>query len=128
MRGYVILGEQVIPPLVPIVRIIRFPVVLPLVGFFVVVAIQSVGVIVRLHVEHEEGFEIIGHGIAVAINVRIAVFVQILSHVDPIWIHARDEQTIVAEPAPGGVSVTFVRKLITVLVVLHQVPIDCFIG
>ena len=70
--------EEVVAALVVVIGIVHLAVVLARVGLVVVVAVETIGVGVGLHVVHEEGLVRIGNQVSVAVGLGPAVVVLVL--------------------------------------------------
>ena len=109
--------------LIGIVGIVHIEVVFAHIRLIVVVAVQSVEVIVGLHVVEQERLLVVWRTVAVAVDVWKAVVVSVLTRENSVHVALL---TIGAQPQ--DIPHSFVRIAVSVIVVLDQVPVDRIVG
>ena len=118
LRGKVELGKQMIPSLVQIIRVIHLPIIFPTIRLVVIVAVQSIGIDVRLHVEHQKRFLVVRHAISISIGIRETIVIFVLTQLHSI-------QVVIA--AVVGESDQVADKLIDqagVVVLQQEIPLE----
>jgi hypothetical protein len=77
--GQVDLPEEMIPPLVIVVRVIHIEVVFPNIRLVVVIPIHPIHIIAWLHIVHQERLFVIGEVVGVPVGIRQAIVILILA-------------------------------------------------
>ena len=96
------------------IGVVGFGIVLPAIWSVVVVQIQIVGIVVRFHIVHQEGFQIVRQPIPIFIRVRPPISILVLAGEDTIRIHSLVDKAgdVLLEPRVG--------KAIIVVIVVHH--------